>query len=214
MRTFLLTALVAAAAILPIHAIEQDLMPGERETVELRAGERNPFGQLALPVIEQTDSGATETEEFRLRKILGSIKVGGVVSSGTNRTLLLGSLILREGDRLPSIIAGQSEVLTVSKISPNEALISFTEIDKATEARTITIPLDIKPRVASLLYGEAVKSLIPSGKDGRLSLDKIKLDSVADLLKGAKDSDLQGIANREFEMMGEQNAPAKPTGTQ
>lgn len=214
MRTFLLAALVAAAAILPIHAFDQDLMPGERETVELRAGERNPFGQAALPVMEQTDTSITETEELRLRKILGSIKVGGEVSSKNGRALLLGSLILREGDRLPSIIAGQSEVLTVTKISPAEAVLSFTELDKSTEARTIRIPLDIEPKVTSLLYGEAVKSLIPTGKDGRSSLEKIKLESVDNLLKGAKDSDLQSIANREFEMMGEQNVPAKPTGGQ
>ena len=210
-RSLLLACLVP---VLPAYssALEKDLLPDGRETVVLRPGERNPFGQLALPVVE-AEVQAAETEEIRLRKILGSLKVGGRSSKGKTSSFLLGSLILKEGDQLPALVENQSEILKVARISPDEAVITFFERDQTVEARQITIRLNMKPAVESLLYGDAVKSLVPTGKDGRPMLEKLKLDGTENLLKGTRESELQGIAERKFEMMGEQNVSEKnPSG--
>jgi len=210
-RSLLLACLVP---VLPAYssALEKDLLPDGRETVVLRPGERNPFGQLALPVVE-AEVQAAETEEIRLRKILGSLKVGGRSTKGKTGSFLLGSLILKEGDQLPALVENQSEILKVARVSPDEAVITFFERDQTVEPRQITIRLNMKPSVESLLYGDAVKSLVPTGKDGRPMLEKLKLDGTENLLKGTRESELQGIAERKFEMMGEQNVSEKnPAG--
>ena len=210
-RRLIIVFVCVAGSLTVAVAAERDMLPEGRTTVEMRPGERNPFAQIALPV-EQMQPEITETEELRLRKIIGSLKVNGVAADGAGRSFLLGSMILREGDTLPLLIAGQTETLTVTKIGSGDAIVTFTEIDKSAEPRRISIPLNIAPKVNSLLYGEAVKFLVPTGKDGKVNLPKLKNEGVQDALKGAKDSNLQGVTNREFEMMGDQNAPADKSG--
>jgi hypothetical protein len=67
----------------------------------------------------------------------------------------------------------------------------------------------MKPKVSSLLYGAVVKSVVPVGKDGRPSLEKLKMENVEGFLKGIRASDLQSLAERQFDMMGEQNVSEK-----
>ena len=197
------------------YSTDQELLPGGRQSIVLREGERNPFGQAPVALVQEIEEKqVTETEEIRLRKILGSIKVGGRSSHGKSTSLLLGSLILKEGDQLPPLVENQTEILKISTISDKEAVLSFYERDRTAEPRHIIIPLSMKPKVSSLLYGAVVKSLVPTGKDGRPSLEKLKMDNVDVFLKGTRASDLQSLAERQFEMMGEQNVSGKKPDSQ
>lgn len=197
-------AFLVPAFSLPLFALDNDLLPDGRKTVELRPGERNPFVQQAVPVVEQAETPTAETEESRLRKILRSIKVGGISTTGKKASLLLGSLILKEGALLPTLIENQSETLKVTKISEEEIILTFVEKDPSVEARQIIISTGMNPTVATLLYGEAVNKLVPTEKDGRSSLDNLKFDGLENVFKGAKESELQGLTDRKFDMMGEQ----------
>ncbi len=180
------------------------LEPEKREPAVVREGERNPFGLVSLPAEEPSAAVLeTETEENRLRRILGSMRVSGLSGSPGSYRVVLGSVQLREGERMPKIFADQAEILKVTSITDREIKLAFEEKDPSLPPRTIGIGYDLRPRPQSLLPGEVFGKLVPFGPGGGPNLEPLEIPAVTAVTEGAEAGQLQGLTERSFDMMGE-----------
>lgn len=183
------------------------LEPERREPAVVREGERNPFGLVSVPTEEPGAAAPpqTETEENRLRRILGSMRVSGVSGTPGAYRIVLGSMQLKEGERLPKLFADQAEVLRVSRITEREITISFEETDPELPPRTIGLGYDLRPRPQSLLPGELFGRLVPFGPGGTPDLEPLEVPAVKAITEGTEAGRLQALTERSFELMGESN---------
>lgn len=181
------------------------LEPEKREPAEVGSGERNPFGLVALPPeeVEETEIIQTETEEMRLRRILGNMRVSGVSGSPGSYRVVIGSMHLQRGDSVPKLFANQAEKLRVTSITDREIVFSFEEKDSSMPARSIGVSYDLQPRPESLLAGEVFQKLVPFSAKGALDLKPLELPAVKAISEGAEAGNLQGLVERSFELMGE-----------
>lgn len=195
-----LFAVLSPACLL---AQRPDMLPAARTLVELREGERNPFGQQ-MTVLQPTDLDTPDSggEEARLRRIFGSMKVSGVSQSGQARRVLVGGMILREGAVVPSILRDQQETVRVTSISDKRVLLSFVERDATVEARQIQIPIALEPAVTQLLFGEAFEKMAAIGPDGRSALGEVPVADVEEFMKGSSKANFENVIDRTFQMMG------------
>jgi hypothetical protein len=139
------------------------LVPDKREPATVLEAERNPFGLVSLPPteVQETATIQAETEEERLRRILGNMRVSGMSGSPSAYIVLLGSMQVKEGQRLPKLFADQAELLRVTKVTDREIILSFEEKDASLPPRTIGLGYDLRPRPQSLLPGEIFGKLVP-----------------------------------------------------
>jgi hypothetical protein len=181
------------------------LVPEKREPAVVTEGERNPFGLVALPPeeVEETESIQAETEEMRLRRILGNMRVSGVGGSSGAYRVVLGSMQLRQGDTVPKLFADQAEILRVSSITEREIVLSFADKDTNAPPRTIGLSYDLQPRPRSLLAGELFGKLVPFSAKGAVDLKPLEALSVKAIAEGAEAGQLQGLVERSFQLMGE-----------
>lgn len=191
------------------------LEPEKREPAVVREGERNPFGLVAPPVAEPgTAVLETETEENRLRRILGSMRVSGLSGSSGSYRVVLGAMQIKEGERLPKMFADQAEVLRVTSINDGEIKLTFEEKDPSLPPRTIGIGYDLRPRPQSLLPGEVFGKLVPFGAGGVPSLEPLEVPAVTAISEGAEAGRLQGLTERSFQMMGEPDFRSEDESTE
>ena len=181
------------------------LEPDKREPAKVSEGERNPFGLVSLPPaeVEETETIAAETEEMRLRRILGNMRVSGAGGTAGSRTVLLGPMRIKAGDKLPKLFADQAEILTVTALTDREITLSFEEKDAAVPPRTIGLRYDLRPRPQSLLPGELFLEVVPFTSKGAPDLKPLEVPAATAIAEGAKDAGLQGLTERSFELMGE-----------
>lgn len=208
-RTFF--ALLAVFAPSSLLAQRPDLLPSGRTFVELREGERNPFGQQ-MTVIQPTDFDTPDSggEEARLRRLFGAMKVSGASQAGKARRVLVGGMILREDDMVPSILRDQLETIRVTSINDDRVLLSFVERDASVEARQIQIPIALEPTVTQLLFGEAFEKMAAIGPDGRSTLTDVQVTGVDELIKGSSEANFENVIDRTFQMMGEVKDEKEP----
>lgn len=180
------------------------LEPERREPAVVREGERNPFGLVSVPAEEPGEAALeTETEENRLRRILGSMRVSGLSGSPGSYRVVLGGMQIKEGERLPKMFADQAEILRVTSITDREIKLSFEEKDPSLPPRTIGIGYDLRPRPQSLLPGELFGKLVPFGPGGVPTLESLEVPAVTAVTEGAEAGRLQGLTERSFQLMGE-----------
>jgi len=181
------------------------LEPEKREPAKVLEGERNPFGLVALPPeeVKETETIQMETEEMRLRRILGNMRISGVSGLPGSYRVVLGSLHLKQGDLLPKLFANQAEVLRVSSITDREVILSFAEKSADIAPRSIGLSYDLKPRPKSLLAGELFQAIVPFTAKGAPDLKPMEVPAVKAIGEGAKESELQGYIDRSFKLMGE-----------
>lgn len=139
-----LSAASAAPPLPPIMRIGE--LPGQKVPDLLQIKERNPFTRRETRVAEVKED--KESEESRLRALFAAMAVTGVVRGGGSVKALLGSLILKNGQPLPALIAGQTERLVVRCVTDTQIEIQFVEENERVEPRKILIPIDLRPRVA------------------------------------------------------------------
>jgi hypothetical protein len=120
-------------------------LPGEKIPEPLRPKERNPFTRRETKPTEVIT--VRESEESKLRAILGAMTVTGVVRGGPSDKVLLGSLILKAGGDVPRLLEGQTEHLIVAAVTAKQVEIQFVETESRAEPRRILIPIDLRPRV-------------------------------------------------------------------
>ena len=181
------------------------LEPEKREPAEVRETERNPFGLVSLPpaAVEETETIEAETEEQRLRRIIGNMRISGISGSPGSYRLLLGSMTLQEGDKLPKLFTDQAEVLRVSSISEKEVVMTFEEKDPSLPPRSMSLGYNFEPRPQSLLPGEIFRKLVPFTAKGAPDLKPLELPAVKSIAEGAEQGGLQGWTDRSREMLGE-----------
>lgn len=204
MRTKYLSAFLfsLSAFLLSSFAAAPGLLPDDRPTLDVRAGERNPFAQKAVQESALPATTESVSEEARLRKILRAVKIGGISGGKEGSRALLGSLILRPGETLPPIVRNQVEVLRVVSVEESSLTLAFVERDPTADARKIVLSFSMKPEVASFMYGEAVEALLQMGPKGLSKLPPLKNPGVEEILESTKGVELKGMADRDTELMG------------
>jgi hypothetical protein len=140
----------------------------------------------------------TESEEARLRRIFSDLRVAGVSGSGSEKKVLLGTLILRQGKTVPNLLRDQAEVLKVSEISEESVKITFEDREAGAEPRLIVIPLRQKPVVTQLLFGETFEQM----GGGGAALPTLKSEQAQAIIDDAKSVDLINMTTRTVELMG------------
>lgn len=200
----------AKAADLRMPALDRtslDPHVREEQRTDMIEGERNPFGVIKPPVVEEeaVETEEVETEEMKLRRVLASTRVTGFVGSGTNRKVLMGPLQLQVGHRLPQLFANQAEVLRVAEITDREVKFVFQDRDPTVE-RTFSVAINLQPGVDSLLYGEFLTNTVPFHR-GQPQADRPVMDSVQALVKAVEESGLGALVQLPPAMMGNAMPP-------
>lgn len=136
-------------------------LPGEKVPTVLVLKERNPFTRHEVKTEITADK---ESEESRLRALLGAMPVTGLIRGGATPKVLLGSLILRPGHPIPSLLEDQTEHLVVGTISLKQVELLFVETDPHAEPRRILIPIDLAPHVTVRLPETPATSAKPAQK--------------------------------------------------
>jgi len=201
-----LTPAEQKAADMRMPELDRSAMePEKREPAKVLEGERNPFGLVALPPeeAEEAETIQVETEEMRLRRILGNMRISGVSGSPGSYRVVLGSMHLKQGDTLPKLFANQAEVLRVSSITDRDIVLSFAEKSADVPPRSIGLSYDLEPRPKSLLPGELFQELVPFTAKGAPDLKALELPAVKAIGEGAASGELQGYIERSFKLMGE-----------
>jgi hypothetical protein len=202
-----------AATPAPVSAIapanRSVLSPSARQPTVLPEGQRNPFGAPAVPVEAEQEAVATETEEAKLRRILGTMRVTGLSGSPGSYSLVVGSLVLREGQPVPRLFADQAEELKVDSVTEKEAVLSFVERTSGVPPRVISLRFDLDPRVRSVLPGELFQAMVPVDPKGNIQLADVEPDTAKEIEKGLKEQEFEGLVERRFKLMG---APIFPRG--
>lgn len=201
-----LTPAEQKAADMRMPALDRSaLEPDMREPAKIEEGERNPFGLVSVPQeeAEVKESVQAETEEMRLRRVLGSMRISGVSGAPGSYRVILGPMHVRNGDTLPKLFADQAETLQVTSISDREVILSFKEKDPDTPPRTIGLSYDLKPRPRALLPGELFQKLVPFTAKGAVDLKPVESPALKAIAEGAEEGSLQGLTERTFELMGE-----------
>ncbi len=182
------------------------LLPEMRSPTEVREGERNPFGMVSLPPPEEEKTVEVvemETEEMKIRRILGNMRVSGLSGVPGDYTVLVGPLRMRQGENLPRLFADQAEVLRVISVTEREAVLTFVEKDPDLPPRTIGLSIDLKPRVHSLLAGELFVKTVPFNKKGAPDVKPLELPQIEALLKAVDEKGLQSLIERRRDLLGE-----------
>ena len=126
------------------------MLPYQKRGDTLDKDERNPF---AVRVEKKQNVSTTDgtTEESKLRGRLNQMRVQGISRGEGGYRAQVGGLILEEGRMVPQLIANQTDVLKVSKVSEKTVEITWVNEEGAEEPRKHILALDIRPMVRSAL---------------------------------------------------------------
>jgi len=195
------------------------LEPGARKPVYVREGARNPFGLLSVPPPEEEEEVKieVETEEMKIRRILGNMRVVGVSGEPGSYRVVLGSMQLAKGDIVPRLFANQGEVLRVDDITERQVVLSFVERDaqQGMPPRTIGLGIDLVPRVRSLLPGEVFTSVIEFDERGGQAMEPLKTKGVEAVVRAIKTNNLtEALTDHRRALLGESSIPTpnEPSG--
>ena len=127
-------------------------LPTDRRGVEVDPAETNPYG---LPTQRKKEASSVKkqySQEDRIRDVLASLPVTGVIGDG--KKVLLGDLVLEEGEFVDDVLPGQTDLLLVKEISSQNILIEWVEQSRRNKARQMEIPIDMVTRVQVMLKGQ------------------------------------------------------------
>lgn len=134
----------ADAAEPVVQVLQVKELPSEKTPDLLTTRERNPFirreNKAAEVLVE------TESEESKLRALLQTMTVTGVIRGEGGAKALLQNMILKEGIALPPLFPGQVEQLVVASIGDRQIELHFVEADANAKPRKILIPIEMRPR--------------------------------------------------------------------
>ncbi len=187
------------------------LEPDKRLPVTLREGERIPFGLLSVPPPEEEETIVVEaeTEEMKIRRILGNMRVTGRAGVPGAYRVQLGMIQLQEGEVLPRLFANQGEDLRVDKITERQIIFNFIERQQANEAtpRSIGLGYDLsikRDRVRSLLPGEVFAQAISFDQKGAPNAKPLASQAVDDFLKQVEEEELtEALTDHRRAFLGE-----------
>ena len=125
------------------------LLPKQKKAAQVSADEFNPFAIVLDETAEIEEFEDVSAQEQKIRGVFKTLGVSGVTKSGTGYKVLIGDMILREGQIVPFVIPDQTEELEVLSINEDEMVIGWME-EKATSknsrrkadtGRQLTIPI-------------------------------------------------------------------------
>lgn len=186
------------------------LEPDKRLPVDVREGERNPFGLLSAPPPEEEETVQVEaeTEEMKIRRILGNMRVTGRIGSPGSYQLQLGMMQLEEGDTLPRLFANQGEDLRVEKITERQIILNFVERrrlgEEALPPRSVGLGYDLSPRVRSMLPGEVFTQIISFDAKGAQSMKPLATEEIDDFIEQVGEQQLtEALTDHRRAFLGE-----------
>jgi hypothetical protein len=228
LATLLLSAALPAQETLPTNALTPEqqkaldmrlpelnraaLEPEERVPEKVAEEERNPFGLLSVPPAEEEQEVKIEieTEEMKIRRILGNMRVAGVSGSPGSYRVLLGSMQLAKGDTVPRLFANQAERLRVEDITERQVVLAFIERSKEKDLppRTVGLGIDLSPRVRSLLPGEVFTNVVQFDEKGAQALAPLKTEAVEVIVEQIKTNNLtEALTDHRRAFLGETFTP-------
>ena len=167
---FVTTATLLAVVSPGASATEADprlVMPGDIKPEKIAAEERNPFERrVELKNEDDLAAGVELSEEDRVRQKFNSFKVRGG-TAGVR--VLLSDMILEKGKMVDPVLAEQTINLVVSELSTDEIVLTWVDDIGKKRPRTIVVPYDLTPRVASQLSGQT---------DLKTSDDRVMMEQV------------------------------------
>lgn len=128
------------------------ILPQEKTPELVKPNEQNPFGGA----LEEQDKETANGEELRIAELLRSLPVVGRSRKGW---VLMGDIILRQGEKVPPVLPNQSVELQVLNIRQDAVELMWVE-KKPTGLlpRTLIIPIDVSPKVSARLPGQSGKA--------------------------------------------------------
>jgi hypothetical protein len=187
------------------------LEPQKRTPVEVTGGERNPFGLLSVPPPTEQEEVKieVETEEMKIRRILGNMRVAGVSGSPGSYRVMLGSMQLAKGDLVPRLFANQAERLRVEDITERQVILTFVERKQQDlPPRSIGLGIDLTPRIRSLLPGEVFTNVIQFDPKGAQAMEPLKTEAVESIVEQIKTNQLtEALTDHRRAFLGESFSP-------
>lgn len=188
------------------------LEPDRRQPKDVKPDARNPFGLLAVPPPEEETEIKieVETEEMKIRRILGNMRVAGLAGEPGNYRVMVGSMKLAKGDTVPRLFANQGEVLRVDDITDRQIVLSFVERKQQGDVppRTMGLGIDLAPRVRSLLPGEMFTSVIKFDEKGAQAMEPLKTEAVESVVQRIKKDNLtEALTEHRRALLGESAVP-------
>lgn len=184
------------------------LQPEKRAPIDVPQSERNPFGLLSVPPAEQEETVKieVETEEMKIRRVLGNMRISGLSGEPGSYRALLGSIQVAKGDTLPRLFSNQAEVLRVDDVTENRVVLSFVERKQQgdTPPRTIALGIDLSPRVRSMLPGDFFTGVVEFDAKGAMSMKPLKTASVDAITTSVEPRQLtDGMVDHRRALLGE-----------
>jgi hypothetical protein len=188
------------------------LEPQMRTPVEVGGDERNPFGLLSVPPPQEEEQVKieVETEEMKIRRILGNMRVAGLSGSPGSYRVMIGSMQLAKGDMVPRLFANQAERLRVEDITERQIVLTFVERKQQQDLppRSIGLGIDLTPRVRSLLPGEVFTNVITFDEKGAQAMEPLKTEAVDSIVEQIKTNQLtEALTDHRRAFLGESFAP-------
>jgi len=173
---FPILLIVAALPVLAGVARAEDsspvgMLPSDRTSVTVAPTERNPFAKQELKEEAPAPGEEKESEESRIRRVLGKLAVVGRTKGPNGWKVLLGDLILEKNRTLPPVIEGQTQVLRVANIYDGSVELIWEDKSGSGEPRKMYIPIDLSPRVHTALAGRSTSITAPHGNAPDLPQD-------------------------------------------
>ena len=172
LKSYLLVPLLAAAAAavhaqndfvptaIPTTGQQADqvkytlLKPDDKTFENVKEGEHNPFGKSDKEIQAADEKGTNE--ENQIRDILTKLPpVGRSPGVQGDLRVMLGDLLLVEGKNVPNVLPQQTVTLRVGRITSEAIeLIWVEKKPSGLPARTLNIPIDLRPSVRVKLPGK------------------------------------------------------------
>jgi hypothetical protein len=150
------------------------ILPPHKAPLLVTDEERNPFSDRLEDKSNDVFGLSSESQESQIRNVFASLKVNGLSKAPQGGLrVLLGDLILSEGQQVAPVIVGQTERVVVVKIAEDE--IEFAWVDEHTnqlDGRKLTIPIQMAPTVEFELAGQASNQKGGKVRGVRLYLDE------------------------------------------
>jgi hypothetical protein len=159
---------IAVFGILPGLSKAEDsspvgMLPDDRTSITLESKERNPFAKQEIKEEMPAPGEEKESEESRIRRVLGKLTVVGRTKGANGWKVLLGDLILEKDRTLPPVIEGQTQVLRVANVYDGSVELIWEDKSGSGEPRKMFIPIDLSPRVHTALAGKSTSITAPHG---------------------------------------------------
>jgi hypothetical protein len=162
---FLPDAPAAPAAPQPEMVKYTLLKPEDKSSETVKNGERNPFGKSDSEKKVADQKGTNE--ENLIRDRLAKLQVVGASPGVNGLRVMLGDMVLEPGQSVPKVLSDQTVMLRVGSITQTTIELIWVE-KKPTglPARTMVIPIDLRPYVRYKLQGQP-----PANRDDETAPD-------------------------------------------